>query len=119
VDRAGGVSKEREDAVVSDAIREIREAEKEAVDRERQARADSKRLVAEAHEATEKLLEEMRRSVREEERTLTATAAAEAEREAARIAAESRAAVEALRGDAEARVRRGVARVLDAIVSGS
>jgi len=119
VDKGAPSSEDGEDTLVSDAIREIREAEQRGLEAERQARADGKRLIAEAHEATEKLVEDMRRAVRDEERTLTATATAEAEKEAAEIAAESRASVEALRGDAEARVRRGVARVLEAIVSGS
>ncbi len=105
--------------MVSDAIREIREAEREGDEAQRAARAEGKRLIAEAHEGSEKLLEEMRRGVREEERALTATATAEADEQASVIAAESRASIEAVRGDAETRVRQGVARVLDAIVSGS
>jgi len=108
-----------EDGLVSDAIREIREAEKQSLEAERQARAESKRLIAAAHEGTERLLDEMRHAVRDEERTLTETARAEAEKEAAAIAAESRASIETLRAGAEAKVRQGVARVLDAIVSGS
>jgi len=105
--------------LVADAIRRIREAEDEVEEALQRARAQGKRLMAEAHEASEKLLEEMRRTVRDEERDLIATASAEAQEEAAGIAAESRASIESVRGDAEARVRRGAARVLEAIVSGA
>jgi vacuolar-type H+-ATPase subunit H len=105
--------------LVADAIRRIKEAEGEAEETLRRARAQGKRLTAEAHEASEKLVDEMRRAVRDEERELIASASAEAETEAARIAAESKASVESVRADAEARVRRGVGRVLEAIVSGA
>lgn len=119
VDSGARTRQEREEALVSDAIRQIREAEKEGDEAERRARAEGKRLIAEAHDASEKLLEDMRREVREDERALIATARGEAEGEASAIADESRAGVESVRRDAEARVRRGVKRVLDAIVSGS
>ncbi len=115
----GRRSHDWEGALVSDAIRQIREAEEEGDEAQRAARAEGKRLIAEAYEASEKLLEEMRRGVREEERVLTATATAEADAQASAIAAESRVSIEAVRGGAETRVRQGVARVLDAIVSGS
>lgn len=61
----------------------------------------------------------MRREVREEERALIAEARAEAEQQAASIAAESADGVEVVRRDAAKRVPRGVARVLEAIVSGA
>jgi vacuolar-type H+-ATPase subunit H len=116
---AGGAWNGREGALVSDAIRAIREAEADGVERERQARAESKRLIADAHESIERLQDEMRRSAREAERALTETARAEAEKEAAAIAEQGRAAVQALTEAAEGRVRQGVARVLEAIVPGS
>lgn len=121
---AAGVNRSRadqhgEDALVADAIRRIKEAEGEAEEAQRRARAQGKRLMAEAHEASEKLFEQMRRGVRDEEGALTAAARADAEKQAAAIAAESRASIEAVRGGAETSVRQGVVRVLEAIVSGT
>lgn len=110
-------SLQKEDAVVADAIERIKEAEARADEARRQGRAEKKRAVAEAHEASEKLLDETRRAAREAEREAVESARAEAEREAERIAAEGRERVEMVRTAAEANVEAGVVKVLSSITA--
>jgi vacuolar-type H+-ATPase subunit H len=103
--------------VVAEAIQRVKDAEREAEDVERAARAEGKKLVAEAHESTERLLDEMRSAAWEEEKTLKASAAKEAEAEAARLLKKSKAGVESVRSGAEARVAAGVKKVLEVITA--
>jgi vacuolar-type H+-ATPase subunit H len=106
-----------EDALVAEAIQRIREAEKAAEESGRQARAQGKRLIAEAHEASERMLDEMRADAWEEEKTLTTKAREEAEAEAERMVAESRTSVERVRSSAEKRIEAGVKKVLHSITA--
>lgn len=101
--------------MVSEAVEKVREAERESEETIKRARADGKKLVAEAHEEAERLFEAMRKSARESEDSLVAGARSEAEAEAEAIAGGSRSDVEAARGSAEARVADGVSRVVRAI----
>ena len=103
--------------MVAETIRRIKDAESGAEDIERAARAEGKKLVAEAHEATERLLDEMRSAAWGEEKALKARAVKEAEAEAARHLEESRAGVESVRSGAEARVEAGVKKVLEVITA--
>jgi vacuolar-type H+-ATPase subunit H len=103
--------------LVSEAIERIREAEKQAEDIAGTARAAGKKALADAHEAAEKMLEEMRRSARTEERGLIDAAAEEAESFAASLTEEGRAEVVAVRTEAEKRVSEGIKKVLDAITA--
>lgn len=103
--------------MVSDAIRRIKAAEKEAEEAVRRARAEAKRLVADAQEAAERMLEQAQREAREEERKLVDAARVEAEGQASELAAESRQAIEETRRSAGERVRAGVKKALDAVTS--
>ena len=103
--------------MVSDAIRRIRDAEKDAEEGVRHARAEAKRLLADAHEAAERLLEQAQREGREEERRLVEAARAEADGQAVKLAAESKLAVESARRSAGEKVKAGVKKALDAVTS--
>jgi vacuolar-type H+-ATPase subunit H len=103
--------------VVSDAIRRIRDAERDAEEAVRRARAEATRLLADAHEAAERLLEQAQREGREEERRLVEAARAEADGQAVKLAAESKRAVESTRQSAGEKVKAGVKRALDAVTS--
>ncbi len=103
--------------MVSEAIRRVKEAEGGAEESERDARGAAKRLIGEAHEACQRMRDEMRREMRAEERALIESAQAEAETEAARIIDESKSGVEDVGRGAGARIRAGVSRVLDAITA--
>ena len=105
--------------MVSEAIREIKEAEKEAQEAQRRARAEGKQLIARAHEASEQMLDEMRREVRDEEKTLIERARVEAEGEASTIAAGSESNVDAVREEAGSKVDDGVELVLESILKRS
>ena len=108
-----------EDAVVSEAIERIRNAEEEAEKLERAARAQSKTLIAGAHDAAERLVDETRKAGWAEEKTLRAAAASEAEIEAEKLVAESRSSVESVRADATQRVEAGIKKVLEVITAGA
>ena len=108
-----------EDAVVSEAIDRIRSAEQDAEERERAARVRGKALIAGAHDAAERLLDETRKTAWEEEKTLRAVAAKEAEVEAEKLIAESRSGVESVRAGAEQRVEAGIKKVLEFITGGA
>ena len=103
--------------MVADAIGRIREAEQKADERERRARAERKKIIADAHEQSELLIEETRRAARDAEREAVETARAEAEREAERLAAEGKGQVEEVRAAAEKKIGSGVERVLTAITA--
>jgi vacuolar-type H+-ATPase subunit H len=105
--------------VVSEAIERIRNGEREAEEIERAARAQSKALIAEAHDAAERALDETRRSAWEEEKTLRARAVEEAEAEAQALVAESKSSVEGVRASAEGRVEEGIKRVLELVTAGA
>ena len=108
-----------EDAVVSEAIDRIRNAEQEAEELERAARAQGKALIAAAHEAAERSLDEARKAGWEEETVLRAAAAQEAEVEAEALITDSRSSVESVRTGAEQRVEAGIKRVLELITVGA
>jgi len=110
VQAAGGI-------VVSDAIRQIKDAEKDAEEAVRRGRAEAKRLLADAQGAAERVLEQAQREARDEEKRLVDAARAEAEGEATKLAAESRRAVEATRQSAGEKVKAGVKKALDAVTS--
>lgn len=101
--------------MVADAIKRIQEAESEADRIERDARAKSKTLLADAHEAAERMLDEMRKQAWQEEKALKAEAAAKATVEAEALVVEGRSGVESVRSAGEKRVEDGVQRVLEAI----
>ena len=103
--------------MIGDAIRRIEEAEQRADESLRRARADGKKIIAEAHEAVERQLDEMRKEAREEETRLVEHAKAEAEREAAGIVEDSKAAVLEARSAGEAKIGVGVDKVLESITS--
>ena len=103
--------------MVGDAIHRIEEAERRADESLRRARADGKKVIANAHEAIERQLDEMRKQAREEETRLVEHAKAEAEREAVGIAENSKAAVLEARSAGEAKIRAGVDKVLESITS--
>jgi vacuolar-type H+-ATPase subunit H len=109
--------RERGTAVVGDAIERIKEAEKRAEETRRQGRSDRKRVVAEAHEAAERLLDETRKGARETERERIEAARRDAEREAERMASEGQQGVEGLRGVAESKVESAVTKVLSKITA--
>jgi vacuolar-type H+-ATPase subunit H len=104
-------------AVVSEALERIKEAENASTETLRRARADGKRLVAEAFEASERILEEMKKEVRGEENSLRETARSEAEAEALKIERESESAVGEIRTRAEGKLEAGVTKVLEAITA--
>jgi vacuolar-type H+-ATPase subunit H len=108
-----------EGAVVSEAIDRIRSAEQEAGELERAARAEGKALIAEAHDAGERLLDEVRKAGWTEEKALRAAAGKEAEVEAERLIAESRSSVESVRTGATQRVEAGIKKVLEVITAGA
>lgn len=103
--------------MVGEAIRRIEEAEQRADESLRQARAKGKKVIADAHEEVERLLDEMRKEAREQERQLVEQAKAEAEREAAGIVESSRSAVLEARSAGEAKISIGVDTVLKSITS--
>ena len=103
--------------MVGEAIRRIEEAEASADETLREARAQGKKVVSDAHEEVERLLEETRRNAREEERRLIEESRTAAEREAKRIAEESGRAVALAREAGEKRMASGVARVLEFITA--
>lgn len=103
--------------MVSEAIDAIRQAEDEAENLVREGRARAKKVMADAHESAERLLEETRQVGRDEEKALVETARAQAEAEAERIAGESEKVVEAAGRDGAARVGSAVKRVLEAITA--
>ena len=106
-----------EGAVVAEAIERIRSAERDAEELERSARAQGKALIAEAHAAAERSLDETRKAGWEEEGVLKAAAAKEAEGEAEKLIAESRSSVESVRTSAERRVEDGIKKVLELITA--
>ena len=108
-----------EGAVVSEAIDRIRSAEQEAGELERAARAQGKALIADAHDAADRLLDEARKAGWAEEKTLRAAAAKEAEVEAEKLVAESRSSVESVRARATRRVEAGIKKVLEVITAGA
>lgn len=108
-----------EDAVVAEAIERIRNAEREAEELERAARAQGKALIADAHDAAESSLEQARKAAWEEEKVLLAAAAKEAEGEARKLIEESKSSVESVRASAEQRVEDGIKRVLELIMAGA
>lgn len=103
--------------MVAEAIERIRSAERDAEQLERAARAQGKALIAEAHAAAERSLDETRKAGWEEERVLRAAAAKEAEGEAEALITESRSSVENVRASAERRVENGIKRVLELITA--
>ena len=104
-------------SVVGESIRRIEEAEARAEETVRDARARGKKIIADAHEEAERLLEETRRRSREQERRLIEEAKSGAESEAERIVESSRGAVAEARAAGEARLASGVAKVLDFITA--
>ncbi len=108
-----------EGAVVSEAIERIRSAEQKAGELERAARAQGKALIADAHDAAERLLDEGRKAGWAEEKTLRAAAAKEAEVEAEKLVAESKLSVEGVRAGATQRVEAGIKKVLEVITAGA
>jgi vacuolar-type H+-ATPase subunit H len=108
-----------EGAVVSEAIDQIRSAEQEAGELERAARAQGKVLIADAHDAAERLFDETRKAGWVEEKTLRAAAAKEAEVEAEKLVAESGSSVESVRAGATQRVEAGIRKVLEVITAGA
>ena len=108
-----------EGAVVTEAIERIRNAEREAEELERAARAQGKALIADAHDDAESSLEHARKAGWEEERVLRAAAAKEAEDEARKLIAESKSSVESVRASAEQRVEDGIKKVLEFITAGA
>ena len=103
--------------MVSDVIERIRDAERTADDDARAARSRAREIVAAAHEASERMLEEMRRKVREDGEALLETARDEASREAESLVAEGRASIEAVRDAGEKGIGAGVKRVLESITA--
>ena len=103
--------------MVSELIERIRAAEKEAQDDARAARSRARELVAAAHEASERMLEEMRRKVREGGNELLGAARVEAEREAEALVSANRSSVEAVRSAGEKEIEAGVRKVLDSIAA--
>lgn len=103
--------------MVAEAIERIRNAEQEAEALARAARAQAKALIADAHDAAERSLDEGRKAGWEEEKALRAAAASEAEGEAEKLIAESRSSVESVRGSAEQHVEDGIKRVLELITA--
>ena len=116
---AGGVRHHGpvEGAVVAEAIERIRSAEQDAEELERAARAQGKALIAEAHAAAERSLDETRKAAWEEEGVLRAAAAKEAEGEAEKFIAESKSSVESVRASAARRVEDGIKKVLELITA--
>lgn len=108
-----------EGAVVAEAIERIRNAEREAEELERAARAQGKALIADAHDAAESSLEQARKAAWEEEKVLRAAAAKEAEGEARKLIEESKSSVESVRASAEQRVEDGIKKVLELIMAGA
>lgn len=107
-----------EDAtLVSDAIERIKEAEKSAEETVRRSRAEAKRLIAEAHDSGERLLDEGRRELRAEEERLIESARADAQGTAKQLSDESGASIDALRRAGQLRVGTGVKKVLERIGS--
>jgi hypothetical protein len=98
-------------------MQRIRNAEAEAEEVGRRAEAARKKLVAESHEAAERMLDEMRAGAREEEKQLIADAAGAARADAEKLAAESRTNVESVRALGEQRVEAGIERVLKAMAA--
>ena len=105
--------------MVSEAIGRIKEAEKAAEDAGRAARAEGKRLVATAHDAAERLLDETRRAAWEREKELIAQAASQAEADARALVQESKASVKSVREAAEGRLETGIKKVLELITAGA
>ncbi|MCK4409237.1 MAG: hypothetical protein KAW67_04085 [Candidatus Eisenbacteria sp.] len=103
--------------MVAEAIERIRNAEREAEELERAARTQGKALIADAHDAAERSLDQARKTGWEEEKELRAAAASEAEGEAKKLIAESRSSVESVRASAEQRVEDGIKRVLELITA--
>ena len=103
--------------MVSEAIERITSAEKESEEALRRARGDSKKLVAEAHEQSEHMLDTTRKQARDEERSLVEKSRADAEAEAEGIVGESRTGVEQVRASAGGKVAAGVAKVLESITA--
>ena len=108
-----------EDVVVSEAIERIRNAEREAEEAELSARAKGKSLIADAHDAAERALDQMRKAAREEEKVLRATAVKQAEGEAESLVAESLSSVESVRSGAEQRVEAGIKKVMELVTAGA
>jgi vacuolar-type H+-ATPase subunit H len=108
-----------EGAVISEAIDWIKSAERAAGELERAARSQGKELVADAHDAGERLLDETRKAGWAEEKALRAAAAKEAEVEAEKLVAESRSSVESVRAGATQRVEAGITKVLEVITAGA
>ena len=90
-----------------------------ATETERAARAESKALIAAAHDEAERLLEETRKAARDDEKSLRAAAAAEAEAEAAALVADSKAGVADVKASAERRVEDGIKKVLEHVTAGA
>ena len=84
----------------------------------RGARMESKKTVAEAHEKAIAVVDEMRAGSRRDEKALVAKAQGEAETVAATIASESTTRVRAMCEGAESRIGKGVAMVLESLISG-
>lgn len=103
--------------MVSDAIERIQAAEKRAEEEARDAKARAREIVAGAHEASERMLDEMKRRVRDEAESLLSAAREEAGREAEALAGESRSNTEAVRRAGEKGIEAGVKKVLDAIAA--
>jgi len=116
---AGQHAGQSEDAVVSEAIERIRNAEREAEETEVSARAQGKSLMADAHEAAERALDQMRKAAREEEKALRATSVRQAEGEAEKLVAESLSSVESVRSGAEQRVEAGIKKVMELVTAGA
>ena len=74
-------------------------------------------MIAEAHVAAERSLDETRKAGWEEEKVLRSAAAKEAEGEAEKLVAESRSSVESVRASAARRVEDGINRVLEFITA--
>jgi vacuolar-type H+-ATPase subunit H len=117
-ERTCGVDEAAEEgALVSDAIEKIGRAELKAEESLRDGRAEAKRLVAAAHEESERMLDVMRKEARAEEKALIENARAGAEGDAKGILGESRTGVERVRSGAGGKVEAGVKKVLDAITA--
>lgn len=106
-----------EENVVAEAMKRIRDAETLAEEAVRQARAERKKLVAEAHESAERMLEDTIRAARTAEKQMIDEARADAEREAEKLVADNRSEVESVRAEGEGRVEAGIGRVLEALAA--
>lgn len=104
-----------EEALISELLGRIKAAERGADDAVRKARAESKRLITEAHDQVDRTMSDTRGKARDVEKALVEKARVEAEAEAQKIVEKSATEVDAASREGEARIAAAVKKVLGSI----